>query len=353
MRTLDKLRELLGLSAGDSLIEDERLPAPATGVGHGLGSAAIEAELSPQSIEAILLQPNFTRDADLGRRLGLDSVARWDGDARVIVLGDAPVLARAGAAELVPDLGWLIDTRGNTAAVVIEGASSREATYLSADNGALILGHVEYAAPPTSAFVFRDAPQLELPDLGSLLESLGVKRWLRDEISTRAASESVLVRAASVGLTARLAMGELDDPDRVFHAIVGGGTDPLDTLRSWARGLPGEVVTYLEASALDEAELVAGQIDEIEKVFSKDHEEAARTALRSRLRRDDLESVAYVLQQARTDTVLVDALKALDRRATSHLTTYDLVTDADVDPPLFGAVSAAQPDAWWGTVWSD
>jgi CheY-like chemotaxis protein len=352
MQSLDKLREALGLSAADSVVEDSRLDAPVTGVGHGLVGAAEEAELSQQTIHAILVQPNFTPDLELGRRLGIDSVARWDGDSRLVVLGDVPVVARAGAAELVPELGWLVDTRGNNAAIII-GTSSREARYLSAENGRIALGHIEYGARSSSSFQFHDVPRFDLPDLASLANSIGIKRWLRDEIAQRSESESVLVRAAAVGLTGRLAMCDLEEPDLVFASIMNGGMDPLDLLRAWAAALPREVVAYLEASALDEAGVLVDQIDELERLVSGDHSMAARSALSARLRRDDLESVAYVLRQACAETLVVDALKALDRRATAHLTALDLVSDDDVDPPLLGAVSAAQPEAWWGTVWSD
>jgi hypothetical protein len=353
MRSLDQLRELLGLSAGDSLVEDSRVLAPATGVGHGLGTATVEAGLSAKTIEAILLQPNFTPDPELGRKLGIDSVARWAHDSRLIVLGDAAVSARAGAAELVPELGWLVDTRSDNTAIVVEGSGPRAAKYLAAENGSIALGHVEYGDQPSPPFVFRDPPRLELPDLTHLLEGLGVKRWLRDEVGQRAAAESVLVRAAAVGLAGRLAMGELEDPDRLFTAIVDGGADPLDMLRAWSCDLPADSIRYLEASALDEAGAIGDQIEELERLVSKDETEAARSALSSRRRRDDLESVVFVLRQATAEAVVLDALKALDRRAIAHLTTFDLITEPDAEPPLFGAVSAAQPEAWWGTVWSD
>lgn len=351
MRSPDQIRQLLGLSPDDSLTQDALVPAPATGVGHGLASVTVQPEISPQIIEAILRQPRFNPDPDLNRKLGLESVARWDGDLRVVVF-DALVTASAGASAFVPELGWLVDTRGADAAVIIEDPHSHEARYLSAENGDIAIGRVTFEAKPSPAFVFQDPPTLQLPDLESLLLNLGVKSWLQEEIRQRSASTSVLVRAAAVGLTGRLAMGELEEPERLFHSVVSGGPDPFDVLRTWARDLPHEVVTYLESSALEEAGTLGDEIDGLDRLVSQDDLEVVRSALSCRRRRDDLESVAYVLK-AQIDTILLDTLQALDRRATAQLSTFDFATDPDAEPPLFGAVSAAQPGAWWGTVWSD
>jgi hypothetical protein len=353
MRTVEQIREALGLPTTDVLVEEGRLDAPATGVGRGLSIAAAGTGLSAQAIQAILAQPNFTSDPQLDRYLGTTSAARWDHDPRFVTLGDAPVSRRAGAAEDVPTLGWLIDTRGFDTAVVLEDARSHVTRFLSAANGAVHLGRIEHATPTISTITFREPPPLELPDLGSVLESLRTKRWLRDEIERRSVSGSVLARTAAAGLTLRLAMSELDDPDRVFGAIVSGGADPLDVIRTWASSLALELVAYIEAAALDEAGALADHIEDLTRLVSRDPIEAGQAALWLRQRRDDLESVRVVLQQAAVDLVLVDALNALDRRASSELSAFDMVGDADSDPLLFGAVASVLPGAWWGTAWPE
>lgn len=353
MRNVDQLREALGLSAADSLVEELRIDAPTTGVGRGLSLAGAEAGLSERAIQAMLAQPNFTPAPDLDRYLGTTSAARWDHDERFVLLGDVPVARSAGAAEDVPHLGWVIDTSGSDAVITLEDVRSHEIKYLSAANGSILLGRIERAMPSTNAIAFREPPRLELPDLRSVLESLGTKRWLRDEIEQRSTSASVLVRIAAAGLTLRLAMSELDDPDRVFNAMVRSEPDPVDVVRTWARSLAHEAIVYIEAAALDEAGTLADQVEELTKLVSTNHTETARLALWLRQRRDDLESVATVLQQAAADTIVIDAMSALDRRASTQLSAFDIVSDPDSDPLLLSAVAAAQPGAWWGTSWHD
>lgn len=351
MSELDQLRALLGLSAQDVVVEDDRVPAPATGIGHGLVSAGWERQSLDEAVSAILRQPGYAEDPALAQAHGLQTLARWHGDPQLVLLGDAPVAIHAGRVAHSDELGWVLDTRAERSVVVLQpGGADGAAMYVCGERGVLTFGHVTYAIPP---FTFAAEPQLELPGLESMLDRLGVKRWLRDEVHRRARSASPLDRTAAVGLTARLALGALDAPGKLFDALVAGAPDPIDELRVWARALTPALVAHLLAAALDDAAALGDVIESLSGVLLEEEAAARALAVTVRIDRDDLESVAFVLRTAEPAISLVDALRALDRRAIAHLTTFDLVADADTDPPLLAEVSAAQPDAWWGTAWSD
>lgn len=342
------LHALLGLSDSDQLVERARLPAPTTGV--ALGFAGVELLSLDETLAAIAQQPGLFEDAALARALNLDNVVRWNSNPQLVILGDAPILSHQGRVAYSDDLGWVLDTRGDQLVAVLRGADGG-ATYVSGARGELEIGQILLGAESVAPFPFTPLEQVPLPALGELMEQLGVQRWLRDEVDQRAASTLPLTRAAAVGLASRLAVTALERPGELFRRIVSGAPDPIDELRTWARGLSPALLDQLTAAALEDAALLGDELEALPRRLTEDDAAAAALALAMRRDRDDLESVAFVLRAARPDTSLTEALRALDGRASAHLTSFDLVTDPDADPRLLGAVSVAQPAAWWGTAW--
>lgn len=337
-----KLRELFGLDEADELIHEVTLSPPATLLGHGLMAASM-TELADE----LKLLSHFTADPALGRSLGIDAVARWDGDARVIALGAARVTGVRGAAEIVPELGWIIDTRGELSAVVVRAADGASRIFAGERGEVTIarLQHARYRSIP-----LRELPPLELPALDRLLAQLEVHAWLREAVSVRARAGAYVRCIAAVGLARRLALGAVEVPGRLLDEL-GTGVDPLRELDDWARSLPPESVSTLEGMVLDAAQALAEEISAWARQGNDGAPGATAIATLLRTRRDDLESAAYVLRTTRADTPVVDALGALDALAAAHLSAFD-AAGADGEDDLFAAVSAAQPEAWWGTTWT-
>lgn len=114
-RSLDEIRALLGLDADETLVVEATLPPPALGIGHGYADA--QRGFAKATLDAMLAQPHFTDDSELADRLGIGA-ARWDRDGWIVVLDNASVAASHGAAALVPELGWVLDTRGEAVVVL-------------------------------------------------------------------------------------------------------------------------------------------------------------------------------------------------------------------------------------------
>ena len=66
-----------------------------------------------------------------------------------------------------------------------------------------------------------------------------------------------------------------------------------------------------------------------------------------RTSRDDLESVAVVLDLVGASESLRSMLEGVDQAASTHLTMFDLLYDDELEDEQLSAASVASPDRWW------
>jgi hypothetical protein len=117
---------------------------------------------------------------------------------------------------------------------------------------------------------------------------------------------------------------------------------------SWARG-NAYALSALEPLALEKAEVLTSEVQELITYLPNEGVLRPDVLLRVARRRDDLESVAWVLHQAKLGRDLEAELARTDREALAQATLIQAELQVD-DSPRFEAVGREEPDAWWGWV---
>ena len=344
MTDFERLKAQLGLGDETALepVGAAKAP-PASAMGFAAGKRPDDLD----AIEGALRAPLWA-----GAALGYEDAiqARWwtGGHAPVLVVefGDSDT-AIAGDAVRLSDgrivLGWC----GGAGMARVHGELGEMA--VSNDNGhaqlfeltpARTRGEVAPTAPPPAWMRGEVAPTaappaLEVPPMERLRSYADADPWLRvlvDELIGRGSSEST---AAAMGTLARLATPrQLEDAGAGAREVV-----------AWCRTLSAEQRAALEARALDGAAAIRELLDGGDDAPSDEVQATIVTAIAHR--RDELESVSLVLEEAGGGQALAEALAALDVAAESKI--EELLASVRADERL-ARVAWCEPDAWWGLV---
>lgn len=174
--------------------------------------------------------------------------------------------------------------------------------------------------------------------IGEMFAGWSSPRWLRGDALELAVSESVVGRAASLGLIGRLwepsTRAEADalrkHPDRAPNA----------RLVALLESLPLSVLRRLESIACSHA---AALLETLATVEGEAHVREMAYA------RDELESVFFVLVQRRCGEKLGEVLAVVDDAVTSAWSSLPPAGSMRGDLRL-QAVARLEPYAWWGAL---
>ena len=134
----------------------------------------------------------------------------------------------------------------------------------------------------------------------------------------------------------------------VTRWLQGQAQDPGVHVRRWARSLLPEELDTLQDLALAVVDRVSGLLDHLEASMAPS-EDWWRLALHDLcVERDDLESVAFLLAEARRADRLQPALRGLDEAATRFAASIPLVIE--VDDEQLRRARLGDPFAWWVTI---
>jgi hypothetical protein len=177
-------------------------------------------------------------------------------------------------------------------------------------------------------------PSVAAPEVRAWAQAAEAEPWLAEAAEDLVASPAPVDVAAGVGLLARLYA-------RPEH--VPASEHPRVRAQAWARALTAEQRDAVEDAAVRRAwslvERIAGLADAADGTHEADLVVEAR---------DDLQSVRRVLRLAGAGERLARALDAVDRTATTHLSTIAaLASPMDEGDPRWATVAWQEPDAWW------
>lgn len=188
----------------------------------------------------------------------------------------------------------------------------------------------------------------EIPAPEELLEGVDAPQWLTDRARRLYRSAELLELVESVGFVARLGAATADAPGDLFAALVAGSVQsPGARARRWAASLDKMATDEIIRGVIDAADLLRDDIAGLRELASEGGEAARRAARSVCYRRDELESVSWVLAAAGRGGEVAGTLEAVDQAVSSQLSALDLALDAD-DDDLLSTIAWQVPHAWWG-----
>lgn len=256
--------------------------------------------------------------------------------------------------------GTIRTLRGHTRAmpngVILFGAAEQAVVRVTVSSGTYVVSAHERDVTVFEVHTSNDATWQPLedwrPDRGddllrdgidSVLDGSSCEAWLREAASSLAESEHLVDRAAALGLIGRLWAPASDgeraalkqEPDR----------HPNRRVLEAVEKLPQDRVRLLEQLACHGAMSLLDALHHVETSDSDD--DRLRLARRLAERRDDLESVFFVLIHRDVGRELGAALADLDDEVTS---AWSALPEAEslADDPRMCRVALLEPDAWWG-----
>ena len=346
------LRELLGVDPADLVEEVGQAPDVASDVGEGLDFQTAETG-DGRLVELVQQAPYFDLVEEINEVLDTGRIDRWQRDSGVFRLQDLRESAMvSGTVESTPQGNWIIDARGEDYSVVRFSADRGEMVLVGYGGGLSCFRTTREETDDELAMRLREYRpgedvELEVPGPDELLADVSPANWLIERALVLHSSPALHDRVASVGLAARLGAGTTESPKLVFEELVSGQRrSPTARALDWVRNLDTDVVDVVERQTLELADALESDLADLEGMVAEGGE-TARTAVRGVLyRRDDLESLAWVLTAADRVAAVRPALEKVDREAASHLSAVDMAREDDDD--LLSAVSWQEPNAWWG-----
>lgn len=261
-------------------------------------------------------------------------LVRWSRDCDVVMLSmkSHVDIVFAGECSWLSQECLLIDARTRPAHAVWSHGEQR--CLLRFNRGEVTLFKATLASIPA-------------PDIDSFLGQAGAQQWLVELARGMAQSQSSFQKAAAAGVLARL----WSSPDktgrlRTREWLSAGHEDPTAAAVRWVQELGHERRELIESLALRELNALERSLDDLIDVALEDPD-AANAIGRSWLhRRDDLQSVLFLLRRADAGGALARAVVKLDERADRHQELWRLL-ELHADERL-RAISWQEPDAWWG-----
>jgi hypothetical protein len=154
--------------------------------------------------------------------------------------------------------------------------------------------------------------------------------------------------AVAAGHTIRHHQGR-DNAALADALLTGDALDPFEPARPWARSLSGETLSAIEGLAIAEASLVGELLNDYADFTPNSRVEAVSEVLNITTRRDNLESVAVILREARHATLLEEALRELDTIGDRvvHTTPLPPLYLNDTDEEHLWRIATGSPGSWW------
>jgi hypothetical protein len=294
-------------------------------------------------------EPDFTPLSIPGIPWEAVKLSRWAKDPKVLVMDPPPgSLVLAGAWE-----------RLRSFYVALPGESGLLAR-CSSEHGDFVLkvGEGVYRvspavpdeAPEDIGPDHSDSPRLLSVDVRALLAGVPTAGWLLDELEFLSELDSDYHRVATVGLLGRLWEPPAAEVERLLRDATAGTivlppARCVEQARRWTADLH-----WVEGEALASARALERTLQDLPDWLDMHAEEDRSGALRGLVTsRDELESIAFVLDAAGVGEKLRAALSDVDRAAELQMTVFALEAELADDPRL-AAASVSTPDAWWGVL---
>jgi len=352
MKTLeDMIREDLGLppDAGLEIQADAALPA--SEIGYGEAAAAAIPSLDDLRAHPQLQPLDLTTPTDEAPpfAVGYDM-----GDARVVHVHYSAGSARACRGSVHVEEGRVVlDGRKGTAsahltlgsgehAVCVHDGRFRSLRVVATDEASW--DALERWQPDLGEEDLRDPP------IGELLAGWEAQDWLQDTALALASSESVVARAASLGVIGRL--WEPSTPAEADALREHPDRDPNARLIALIESLPLPVVERLESIACTHAAALIEPLSTVERQAAAKGAAPAAEVRDLAYARDDLESVFFVIVQRRRGDKLGEVLARVDDAVTSAWSSLPPAGSMRGDLRL-ETVALLEPDAWWGALAGD
>ena len=345
------LQSALGLRADQVVEAVLELPPPPSEVGHGAGPSELPlgAGIAAELMLAVERAAFFSPVPELAEAFG-QRAKRWDNTPEVLLFeGLGEPKCAVGAVERMAAGVWVMDSRAAESALLFEqGGVDR---LVVGRQGTLSI----YEPPrPVAAELGRslaDArkePVLEVPDIEQLTAGRTVAAWVVEEATRRLEAAALFLRVAGVGLLARHALGSAPSGAGTLESLLSAALTPARACAEWAKSLTPDALAEVERQLVEEAGDVGDCIEDFCGLVEHGSEYVEQAARDVCLRRDDLESVSFVLSQAGRGELTAEVLAGLDELAILRLSYFLLAGDYD-SHQLLSSVAWQEPDAWWGT----
>lgn len=198
--------------------------------------------------------------------------------------------------------------------------------------------------PPRAPFM------ISKPDLAGLLSGVAAKGWLRRAVEVKVASRSRAEWATAVGLIGRLwsSCSDAENAEHTARHLSGVSDTPTDRATAWAKEIPLPALQFLEFAGVCKADDLLEELERLQQAVARGDRVSKRWAVSVLWRRDDLESLAFVLRAAGKGQSLLDVLEPLDSLGETLVQLFGPL-DIERDERLRSA-SRQKPAAWWHQV---
>lgn len=301
------------------------------------------AEAEGALLDALRLEPWFE---EVEIPTDAFQLRRWSGARQVAVVEPLPpgsVSTRGNVIERDDRLVFPGSSPGHARLICAHGdfvIESRDGTVRVLE----LLG----TAAPLDLLAAAGPPPVPAPNLGAMFDAYELQPWLRKLAGELAASPSDVDRFAAVGVAVRLRESRPDDAAAALAAALADPSSlPLAKASSWVATLTEETLEETETLAAEEAWRLA---DDVRRDTGPGEDDASDGSelLRLAHRRDDLESILFLLRKAtpaRGD-LLSAALQNLDAQVSRKLVIP--ASAPALDDVRLAAICWQDPMAWWG-----
>ncbi len=352
--------QALGLRESD-FVGDTVIDVPGGAVGMGapqhlaalFGAALLQLfseQLDTKSAYVLPLRSSAIdeRVAACGERY---SIVRFADDPRgAVVRAPGARIRSTGTVQLVgPDEVLLVSGGSNDRSWVLIDGPKGSLVIGCTDGGTLT---VDSTVPPgvRALQTWSPAPEVhvDVPPVAHWTHALAIEPWLAACLASREDSPVLLDRFAVVGLLGRLwsPVTTADVAAAMTFSLEGAG--PGQAGRKWWANLPEGVRNSAVQAALVQVDDLSDALPALQRLVAAEPEVAVPDLLDWLHRRDDLASLLFLAQGTLAQTVLAEALRALDEEAFAYQSQWAFVPAFNDDRLL--AVASAEPDAWWGSL---
>jgi hypothetical protein len=308
--------------------------APGAAAAVGIDEIAHSAWFSPANLE--LAAPE------------LESVRYWDLDPRVVALEASHEAVLKSEGDVLLDEGRVVlDGRARGCAVRLATAAG-ELVVTNVAGRILVLRVLSSSMTRERAELAprEDEPVSAVPSPEHLLDGLGCAAWLLEATKALALSSRLADRVAALGLLGRA----WSPPDAAARAAFARGdlVVPIVRVRAWAETLAEPTLDSLTTIALRDAEDWQRALESELLSLVADPEAGAPLAVLLLHRRDNLESIAWVLDSVGRGDRLRLQLDELDARSRTHASALRAAGEVLAADERLASLAWQAPEFWWG-----
>lgn len=331
------------------LVDQERAPERSVALGK---AEAAQADFPLEHVRDLLREQPHVSPVALShwREIAPDTcLQRWDLRPEIAVLqhGGRRGFECIGDKLELDESTLLLDSRRRPACLRLDQGDDAWLLRFYLGNFTLSRSQLRTQPAQTSPWTLADPPAVPIPDIHAWLALCPGEPWLREASEQRSSEEWDLARIAAAGLLARLwSPASHSSPSERFRYLSPDFEGPARMAMAWCSALPLETRESVERSALFEVGALQERLQELEQVAMENPEQASELGRSWLFRRDDLQSVLFLLRRSGMGAVLEEGLGALDEQAAGFPSFWALLELEDDE--RLRAVSWQEPNAWWG-----